>query len=276
MIRLLDAISPRLAARRAERLMFTPSRTEVREEERNILARAEPFSFSVEGQPIAGYAWGDGPPVLLIHGWGGHAGQWAAFAEPLVLAGFRAVALDMPGHGASAGWRSSLGQFTKAIGAAGQSCGPLCGLIAHSLGAAGATYAISRGLGLKRAVYLAPLGRFEEIWAIFRNGLDVPERAWRRAVERSEGWLKTRFDDFEPVALARRMTIPLLVLHDPEDLTAPFEEGALLAGCWPDAAFFSVEGAGHPNMLKNRRCIEQTVDFLKAGCVDKWAMENRR
>jgi pimeloyl-ACP methyl ester carboxylesterase len=41
------------------------------------------------------------PPVLLLHGWGASIYMWRAWFAPLAAAGFRAVAVDLPGHGLS-------------------------------------------------------------------------------------------------------------------------------------------------------------------------------
>ena len=43
---------------------------------------------------------GDGPPVLLLHGLAGHAGEWDHLAEGLG-GQHRMLALDQRGHGAS-------------------------------------------------------------------------------------------------------------------------------------------------------------------------------
>jgi pimeloyl-ACP methyl ester carboxylesterase len=40
-------------------------------------------------------------PVLLIHGWGASIYMWRAWFAPLAAAGYRVVALDLPGHGLS-------------------------------------------------------------------------------------------------------------------------------------------------------------------------------
>ena len=42
------------------------------------------------------------PAVLLLHGFAGSGEDWSAAAATLVAAGFRAVAIDLPGHGATA------------------------------------------------------------------------------------------------------------------------------------------------------------------------------
>jgi pimeloyl-ACP methyl ester carboxylesterase len=43
----------------------------------------------------------DAPPMLLLHGWGASIYMWRAWFAPLAAAGFRAVAVDLPGHGLS-------------------------------------------------------------------------------------------------------------------------------------------------------------------------------
>ena len=43
----------------------------------------------------------DAPPVLLLHGWGASMYMWRGWFAPLAAAGFRPVAIDLPGHGLS-------------------------------------------------------------------------------------------------------------------------------------------------------------------------------
>jgi len=61
---------------------------------------------------------GMGPDLVLIHGWGMHAGVWDEFA-PLLETAFRVTRLDLPGHGRS-GWQgeASLDDMVEAVLAA--------------------------------------------------------------------------------------------------------------------------------------------------------------
>lgn len=43
----------------------------------------------------------NGPAILLLHGWGASLYMWRAWFTPLVAAGFRPIAVDLPGHGLS-------------------------------------------------------------------------------------------------------------------------------------------------------------------------------
>jgi pimeloyl-[acyl-carrier protein] methyl ester esterase len=47
-------------------------------------------------------SYGSGAPLLLIHGWGMHGGMWGGVAGQLAKH-FRVLAVDLPGHGFSAG-----------------------------------------------------------------------------------------------------------------------------------------------------------------------------
>src|SRR6185295_11999735 len=133
---LAEGLAPGAAARMARRIFFTPPPSRVRPEQQDLLDRAQRFELETPDGPVVGWSWGQGETVLLVHGWGGHAGQFAGFVEPLVQKGFRAVALDLPGHGSSRRSLSSLRHFATAIAHAGELFAPLAGLVAHSFGSA--------------------------------------------------------------------------------------------------------------------------------------------
>jgi len=261
--RVAGAVAPGVAARLARRLFFTPPRAAVRAEERAVLERGERFELAAGGQRVVGRAWGAGPTVLLVHGWGGHSGQMTALVEPAVAAGFRAVAVDLPGHGESTGGMSSLVHFATALERAAALWKPVEGLAAHSFGAAASTYAMSRGLAARRAVFFAPPARFDSFWARFRIGVGVSDEVWRRLIHAAESWLQVRFDGIAPLDLAPGMTVPLLVLHDAGDREMSFGEGTELVSRWPGAVLRRTEGLGHLRILRDERCVGEAVRFLQ-------------
>ena len=63
----------------------------------------EPQFLDSKGVQIATYVSGPetGPPVLLVHGWPEIAYSWKHQMEPLAGAGFRVIAMDVRGFGAS-------------------------------------------------------------------------------------------------------------------------------------------------------------------------------
>lgn len=98
----------------------------------------EPALLDLPGGPLAYRRGGDGPPLVLIHGWGGSSRHWlGAFAA---LAGhFDLIAIDLPGFGASPAPRgpTTLATLVAAVRAAIEALGLRCVAVGgHSLGAA--------------------------------------------------------------------------------------------------------------------------------------------
>jgi pimeloyl-ACP methyl ester carboxylesterase len=261
----LRLLSPRAAVWVANRLFFTPPRPPIRPGDRQVLAAGRPFSLTVRDEKVVGWEWGVGAPILIVHGWGGYGGQLAAFVAPLVDAGHRVIALDLPGHGASAGRQSSLVHFAQALAAAGERFGPFAGIVAHSFGAAATTYALSQGLVAARVVFLAPPSRFDSFWARFRKALGVPESLWLRMVIAAERRLALSFAAALPVALAPGMRAPLLIVHAPDDREVPFEEGVELGQQWPQARLVEMPGGGHLRILRDPQAVGQALAFLTHG-----------
>lgn len=255
-------LSPELGARVARLIFFRPPPAAYRSEQQVILRQAEQAILSAGRRRIQSYSWGSGPAILLVHGWGGHAGHMTEFVKPLTHAGYRAVAFDAPAHGGSRGQLSSLVDFADSIKAAANIFQPH-GVIAHSLGAAATVYALRHGLSVRRAVFLAPQAQLKGYWRTFREALGVSDDVWRRLQAMTESRLKIRFDDLHPAAAARRMTTPLLILHGAADRMAPAAEGAELAALWPGARFEQLD-AGHLSILRDWRAVLASVDFMRA------------
>ena len=86
-LRVLQPLSPGLAAWLAERLFFTAPRRALTSAARTFLATGKRFMLRVEGRRVVGWHWGklDGvaPIVYLSHGWSSRGARLAAFTEPL-------------------------------------------------------------------------------------------------------------------------------------------------------------------------------------------------
>jgi 4,5:9,10-diseco-3-hydroxy-5,9,17-trioxoandrosta-1(10),2-diene-4-oate hydrolase len=61
----------------------------------------EPKRIRVGPADVYHYDVGTGPAVMLLHGWNHHAEAWIRNIGPVARAGYRVVALDLPGFGRS-------------------------------------------------------------------------------------------------------------------------------------------------------------------------------
>ncbi len=260
----VSRISPKLGGEMGRLIFFHPPRLRYSDLQRQILDRAERCDFAVRGRKTVAYGWGAGPVVLLLHGWGGHSGQMTESVDPLLQAGFRVIAVDLPAHGLSEGRLSSVVHFSDAITSAAQRFGPVHGAITHSLGGAGLVQALLNGLPVKRAVLISPQAHFHDYWRFFRNRLGMRDEVWKATVETSERWLGIPFAEVHPAVAAPKMTVPALILHGQTDRLSPIGEGRRLAALWPGARLVEYAETGHLSILREPRAIRAATAFMRA------------
>ncbi|MCV2891072.1 alpha/beta hydrolase [Ruegeria aquimaris] len=254
---------PGLSAGVLERLFTTPRRYALRPHEADRMASAQRGHLDLaEGLRIPLYRWGNGPTVLLIHGMSGRGSQMAGFAAPLVAAGFSVVAFDAPGHGAAPGKRFSLPEHAQVVLQVARHLGPLAGVVAHSVGAAAMTLALSEGAETGRLVYFAPPEDMEGHLFRVARLLGFSTRVAGRTKRRLETRLGVPMEALRGRDIARTMTRPLLVFHDRGDGMVPFSDGATLIRHWPSARLVATEGLGHARILRDPEALDRTVRFL--------------
>jgi pimeloyl-ACP methyl ester carboxylesterase len=255
----LSSVAPRSAGALGLRLFCTPRRHHQPAWERRI---AEQGTRVRVGPQLAARSFGSGPLVLLLHGWEGRGLQLGRFVEPLVRAGFRVIAPDLPAHGTSPGTRTDLIECTEALRKVGRDLGPVAAVVAHSFGGAVTTLALERGLDAKAVVLIASpssvddvITRFGELTGVRGRGM----RAFREGIERQTAVKLAEVEVFERVA---RLQVPALIVHDRDDREVPFDDAERLAGRWPGATLLATEGLGHRRILKDERVIEAAVTFV--------------
>jgi pimeloyl-ACP methyl ester carboxylesterase len=259
----LDLVAPPLAARVARELYFRPRRLSAREAERAVLSKGERFTVSDEGVDVVGRAWGEGngPVVVLLHGWSGALGQLTPFVEPLVARGFRVVGFDWPAHGDSAGTLASLLHASRVTFSLQRLFGPFHAVVAHSFGAASALYSVGRGLEVKRLVLSAPVARIQRYIDEYSTAFRFSQRQRASFIASCEAWLKESFSQFEPLAVAPLVTQPTLVFHSDDDAEVALEDVRGLSEALR-GEFRVVHGLGHRKLLRDERCVEEAVEFV--------------
>jgi pimeloyl-ACP methyl ester carboxylesterase len=264
-IRLASTVAPGVVERQALERFVRPPRAlaPVAPEVPGLKARR--LDLAAGKERIALWEWGAGPTVLLVHGWGGQAAQMARFVAPLVEAGHRAVAFDLPGHGASTGARATVVDLAAAVATVAERVAPVHAVIAHSLGATASALALGRGgaLGGTRAVLVAPPAELPFFVRSFADAAGLPPARGSGMVE----LVRRELGDLDALDLRRRapaMAAPLLVIHDANDREVPFDHGAALAAAWPGARLVRTAGLGHRRLLADPTVVAESVRFATA------------
>ena len=267
--RTLSAVAPALAARRAVRLFTTPPRARRPAAEVDLLETARARPIQVGERRVETWAWGTGPSVLLVHGWGGRGAQLGTLVGPLVARGFSVATFDAPGHGASDAGMVTVTEITTAIRAVAQARGPLAALVAHSVGATAAVRALWEGLDAGAVVLVAPAAdlvtpalRFTETFGFSR---EVRERMHRRLEER----MGRSWSAFDAIELAPALTAPVLVIHDRGDAEVPWQHGAAIARAWRGSEMLMTEGLGHGRILRDPDVVAAAAAFVAARTAER-------
>jgi pimeloyl-ACP methyl ester carboxylesterase len=261
--RAVGAVAPSVAARWAETLFCTPPRPP-RGDDR-FLASGARFTVRSQHQRLVCWEWGQGPSVVLVHGWGSRASRFGDLGAALLEAGFRVVAYDAPAHGESTGRVASLPEFARALGDVAAAVGPVYGLVGHSLGGAAVAMAMRHGVGAQGAVLLAPPADVRVFSDLFARSLAIAPTVQETMHRNLERRLRIVWDELHIPTLVRELPARALVIHDRDDADVPFAHGEEIVGAWAGSRLESTTGLGHRALLRDPSVIARTVAFLSEG-----------
>lgn len=232
--------------------------------DKSALAAARELRWGAAGRKRA-WCWGEGPPVLLIHGWGGRATQMAPLAQHLASMGFAAWAIDVHAHGQSAGLRIGFHRFIADIAEfCAQLPQPPQALIGHSAG--GMSMMAARELrGLRAARYVCinaprfpypPLRQLHKLLAP-RAGVLARCRDYYAAQFHSDWQRLADGRIYRPLDEAQ-----LLLINDRDDDQVAAADGELIAAQWPGAQTHCTQGLGHQQVLWSQEVMNAVSWFL--------------
>lgn len=251
---------------KAYRAFFSPTQYEVKSMDREIIERGNNYRLPFEGGELAVTTWGDGSAVLLMHGWGGARAQMTGFVDPLLAAGYRAVAFDQPAHGESDGRMTNLLEIAPTMDLITEREGTFEAVIAHSFGTLVTSYVlVNRNFSPpSRLIYLGSFNRLLDSLPRFQvlAGLpDVIVDGLRDKIYANFG--KDVLDAIWNEKMTQKIDIPALLFHDIGDNVTPIEDSRAIARVWKSARLVETDGLGHRGALQSKEVHTQVVEFLK-------------
>lgn len=240
-----------------------PQKRPVSPADLEALKRATPHTFTYRGLKLNAWSWGEGPAVLLLHGWESRASHMTAFVAPLVAAGFRAIALDAPAHGDSEGEITEVMDYGKAIVAAAAHLGPFTAVIAHSVGSAASLYAYAHGVKVDVSVQVSgpsSLTRVVRRMGQMFNMTPIEATRFQSLIEQHIGAPLSAMDI---PALESGMTHPALVIHGMQDRVIKADESKGLVEKWSNAKLLLFSDIGHSKILQDPEVVRASVDFIR-------------
>lgn len=247
----------------------------------------------IDGVRTAHCVLGEGPPVLLLHGWGANIDLMLPLAEPLAKAGFRCYVPDMPGFGQSdappVGW--SVHDYTNwVIAYLDAQTLPQVKLIGHSFGGrlglvlgAEQTTRLEKMVLLDSAGLRTPPSTSSQLrLKSYRASLTGLERiGLRQQADQLRAWYTGRYgsSDYKAATgtmretfvkvvkedllpFAARVAVPTLLIWGDQDQDTPLWQGQKLEQIIPDAGLVVWEGAGHYSYLDRLPDTLRVIDHF--------------
>ncbi len=212
------------------------------------------------------WKWGDaGPVVVMLHGWGSHAARFGNFIAPLRAAGFTVLGIDAPAHGQSPGKYSDLPRFRDSLVAVLRAHEPVHAVIGHSLGGAAmlTVLAETKEFHPRRICIFGVPSDMDYILESFAMMLGLNAQSLENLRARFAKRFGQTAREISIAAAAPHVRLPVLVVHDEEDIVAPITHAAALAALIPGAALLRTKGLGHSGGLRDPAIIEKVVAFLR-------------
>jgi pimeloyl-ACP methyl ester carboxylesterase len=234
---------------------------------------------------------GDGPPLVMLHGWGASIALLSPLAERIAPMGYRVHMLDLPGFGQTPAPSTAWTVFDYArfvvdyldrhqlqrVHLFGHSFGGRLGLI---LGAEHPDRLYT--MTLADAAGIRPPKRGQLRLTLYKGIRDGLKRVGLRGMSESlRRWYNGRYGsaDFNAVsgvmrqtfvqvvnqdlqAYAQRVRVPTLLVWGEEDADTPLEQGRQLERLIPDAGLVVYPGAGHYSYLENPIQTAQAMHAL--------------
>ena len=253
----LGRLAPEHIAGKMRRAFMTPRNLPPRQWELPLLATAERITLRFG---LSALRWGQGPTVLMMHGWEGRPTQFAALIEALVAAGHTVVSLEGPAHGRSPGRQAHVALFARALLEAAAELPPLRAVIGHSMGGASVLLALQWGLRTEAAVSIAAPAQLLGVLRGFAQRLGMPARAraaFIRQVEQDVGLQVARLD-----VNGYQLELPGLIAHASDDPLVAASEAQLIRKAWFDSRLLMLEEGGHQRVLADPLLVEGVLELL--------------
>ena len=260
----LAFISPAYAARKGFVLFCRPFRVPVTQKQIAFFNTATRFQLEHEGYAVQGYRWGHGrKKILFLHGWQSHTYRWKPYIEALPEDQYTIYSLDAPGHGLSSGNFLTVPLYSSLIEDFLRQHDDLHTVIGHSLGGFSLLYTFYRLpiLPVDRIILLAPPGEASDFISVFQKTLGLSERTVQLVVGHFAKRYRVTPEFFSAQRFAASLKVNGLIIHDVEDLEAPYAHSIPLHKVWRESKLVTTKGFGHN--LRSASVVKDVIDFIQ-------------
>ena len=243
---ILNKIMPNIAINQAEKLLLIPAKSK-----KEVIIPNAMIIEKIKGEEgdLQQYKLGDGPIVLLAHGWSGSASQFFGLMELIAQSGYQAIAFDHYGHAKSSGKVAHLPLFIRGINDLVSLHGQdnIHCVVSHSMGTVAA---LNLPKNISHLLIAPVFGFYDSLRkSVFDSGMS-PD-LFERLLQKIENDFDIKFTDAvseQHIGLVER---PVNIVHDINDRFASFIGSETMAKQHPNIVLHQTKGQGHGRIINS-------------------------
>lgn len=262
---LFATLFPNFFVNKAYNYLVHPMQFKIRPHEKSILNKAQKSRKTFNHFDIQCYQWGMGSKkILLVHGWEGHAGNFAELIERLIKEDYTVLSFDGPSHGASSHGKTSSFEFSDLVASLISEYKPNA-LVSHSFGSVASIIALGKNpdMGIDHYVGITVPNKLRERLEEIARRLGLPYKIVAKLIVQLEATHDIKVDEINVEDYAPKSSIKkALLLHDTNDRVLPVQKSREVAHRWPEAKLIEVTGTGHYKILGEEKVLDKVISFL--------------
>ncbi len=262
---ILSTISTDLATKFALSLFFKPLRFKTPEREQSMRSGATVYDLMTsQASDFKVFEHkGQGPKVLMIHGWSGRASQFFKIWERLAVEDFHLISIEAPGHGDYLGGKTHMLEFVDAIEETVDRFGKFDFAIGHSLGGMALFNALKREIWFSKMVIIGSPANIGNVVQDFTHNIQMPEAVAAKIIAYIENRYNLKAEEASSDYLCQIYRPEGLIIHDEYDQDVPVENARKMHRKWKDSQYLETTGLGHRKVLMDEQVINRIYDFFK-------------
>lgn len=258
---LMALVAPKLAAEKALDIFCTPRGGRVRSyQEKFFKIFNQKVVKSGEFDVMTYHQKGDGPKILLCHGWESNSFRWRKLYKYLSEANYDIIMMDGPAHGQTGSDKFTALLYGEMMTAVIKDYQPAI-IIGHSVGAMATVMSLylSGPQTINKVVLLAPPDRMTDITKNYFDLIGGSKRLRRYYAELVIERFGNPMSFYSAADFSTHLNQDCLIIHDERDMINRYEEGLRIHKSWKESKLITTQGQGHS--LQSKDVYEAILNF---------------
>jgi len=254
LIQILQLFSSKLVAGIAYKFMSNPRIRRLRDSEEKILRESSMIKIAYKTFQIQKYQWGNlnHKTALLIHGWEGRSGNFAAIINILLQKKYNVIAFDAPSHGKSSIAKTTMFEFAEFLETQFPILNPEL-VLSHSFGSVNTATVLKNNPDLNINMWImitTPhqfLTRINEISKHF----GLYNNTKTELITRIQNDAKTNINQLDMAVYCRELSNvkKAIIVHSKTDTLLPIEGAREVAKSFTRSELIELNDLGHYSIL---------------------------